>query len=797
MLPIATTESLTIGTQSSTGLSISNTPYFGANNALWKASASGDAQLVKQFDTPEVTPIGNRDFTLQNITTLGTKTFFTRDTGVWVTDGTTGGTIKLKNFELSPVYTSGNPFPSLSVIGSIGNSFWVAGDVNPDLTIEQTAIWHSDGTTSSSLNLNPTDRIKTSSTLGDRLFFTKTQVSGNLFIANNGSANPTQVDLSSKIPEIDRIFTQNNALYIWGKTGDSLKLWKSDGSLSGTSAIGTFKKLQLWDAYYPAAYNGESLASNGQSYFLAEDLNGRQGLWRTDGTATGTQFLKSITAAPLSTYNSSSINLSLKADPGGKSYLALSAYDSRTNGYETSLWETDGTAAGTTQLATGELRDARDRQSAVNFRLETILNTTYLRQTSGYIHEVGITKLWSIEAIKAGSLTPSLTINEGDRVEFFDLNGKTYFAGDRGLWSTDGTALGTHRISPALVSNYKPVKVVGNKAIAILDTATYGREVWQSDGTEAGTKLLKDLNRPAAAPTIDIAPTLQQENWDLIEDRSPARYFGPRTQIGYNRTTGEVAYFNSNLGSRGFEYPAVQSLSTVGDLNWRIVGLGDFDRNGYNDLLWTNRLTGEVAVWTMDIEQQLATPTDTSAQFVRVIKSGFFLLTTAVGWEVQGIADFDRDGQLDLFWREKNSGQTAFWKLKDGKFVSGRFSNTASGEGWKVEGLADLDNDGNVDIIWRNSNSGQVATWKLDKMNLTSGSFLSIIPDNSWQIKSLADFNGDGKFDLLWQKTGTDQVGYWKLDQFQFQSGTMLDPAKFAKLKNGEEILGITLATIV
>jgi ELWxxDGT repeat protein len=792
MLPIATTESLTIGTQSSTGLSISNTAYFGANNALWKASASGDAQLIKQFDRPEVTPVGNRDFTLQNITTLGSNTFFTRDRGVWVTDGTTLGTRQLKNFELTPINGS-NPFPQLNVIGSIGNSFWVAGDVNPDLAIDQTNLWHSDGTTDRSLNLNPTDRIKTSATLGDRLFFTKTQVSGNLFIASNSSANPTQVDLSSKIPDIDRIFTQNNALYLWGKHGDNLKLWKSDGSLTGTTAIGTFKKLQLWDA--DSNYSGESLASNGQSYFLAEDLGGRQGLWRTDGTATGTQFLKSITVAPLSTYIS--INLSLKADSGGKSYLTLSAYDSRSNSYETSLWETDGTAAGTTELATGGLRDDRDRNSAVNFRLETILNTTHLRQTSGYIHEVGITKLWSIAAIKAGSLTPSLTINEGDRVEFFDLKGKTYFAGDRGLWSTDGTGPGTRRISPALVSSYKPVKVVGDKAIAILDTATYGREVWQSDGTEAGTKLLRDLNRPAAAPTLDIAPTIQRENWDLIEDRSPARYFGPRTQIGYNRTTGEVAYFNSNLGSRGFEYPAMQSLSTVGDLNWRIVGLGDFDRNGYNDLLWTNRLTGEVAVWTMDLEQQLANPTDSSAQLVRVIKSGFFLPSVAVGWEVQGIADFDRDGQLDLFWREKTSGQTAFWQLKDGQFLSGRFSNAASGEGWTVQGLADLDNDGDVDIVWRNGISGQVATWKLDKMNLTSGSFLAITPDNSWQIKGLADFDGDGKFDLLWQKVGSDQVGYWKLDQFQFQSGTMLDPAKFAKLKNGEEILGITLATIV
>jgi hypothetical protein len=40
------------------------------------------------------------------------------------------------------------------------------------------------------------------------------------------------------------------------------------------------------------------------------------------------------------------------------------------------------------------------------------------------------------------------------------------------------------------------------------------------------------------------------------------------------------------------------NLLTVGDRNWQIRGVADFDRDGQYDLLWTNTATREVAFWS-------------------------------------------------------------------------------------------------------------------------------------------------------------------------------------------------------
>src|SRR4029077_15380051 len=85
------------------------------------------------------------------------------------------------------------------------------------------------------------------------------------------------------------------------------------------------------------------------------------------------------------------------------------------------------------------------------------------------------------------------------------LNGVIYFAADDGihgieLWRSDGTAAGTYLVKdiepgPASSFVYTPnINAINGKLYFTPVTSAKGLEPWVSDGTESGTQLLKDIN---------------------------------------------------------------------------------------------------------------------------------------------------------------------------------------------------------------------------------------------------------------------------------------------------------------
>jgi ELWxxDGT repeat protein len=85
------------------------------------------------------------------------------------------------------------------------------------------------------------------------------------------------------------------------------------------------------------------------------------------------------------------------------------------------------------------------------------------------------------------------------------LNGVVIFSAQDGgsgreLWSSDGTADGTHLIKdispgagPSASSNPRRLTVVGSRIFFAADDGTSGSELWMTDGTTAGTQLVKDI----------------------------------------------------------------------------------------------------------------------------------------------------------------------------------------------------------------------------------------------------------------------------------------------------------------
>src|SRR5262249_46311039 len=72
------------------------------------------------------------------------------------------------------------------------------------------------------------------------------------------------------------------------------------------------------------------------------------------------------------------------------------------------------------------------------------------------------------------------------------------------LWRSDGTAEGTALVADitANSANADPASLVrvGTNLFFTATDATHGRELWKSDGTEAGTTLVADIN-PGVLPS--------------------------------------------------------------------------------------------------------------------------------------------------------------------------------------------------------------------------------------------------------------------------------------------------------
>jgi ELWxxDGT repeat protein len=98
------------------------------------------------------------------------------------------------------------------------------------------------------------------------------------------------------------------------------------------------------------------------------------------------------------------------------------------------------------------------------------------------------------------------------------VNGKLFFLANDGahgteLWRSDGTETGTVMVADSVPGTASPdarlLTAAGNTLFYIADDGTHGDELWASDGTAAGTGMVKDINPSgnsfAAGDLNDIA----------------------------------------------------------------------------------------------------------------------------------------------------------------------------------------------------------------------------------------------------------------------------------------------------
>lgn len=286
----------------------------------------------------------------------------------------------------------------------------------------------------------------------------------------------------------------NGKLYFSGNDGThGSELWVTDGSDAGTSLVKEIKT-------GPAGSNPSEFAKLGnQLLFFADNGTTGMELWTTDGSTGGTHLLKDINPND-SSYIENKTNFFLF-----KKELYFVA-DDGTHGAE--LWKTNGTESGTVRIF--DINPSGDGFTE-NYTPFFVYNNLLLFSAND--GATG-TELWKTDGTPSGTKMvkdireQSITDSSSNPSNFILFNNKVYFttnfAGftfqDSDFWVTDGTANGTMRVNetsgPRLTQLFSSAVINGKLIFTAFNLGSGSMELWVSDGTSAGTKVLLGKSTP-------------------------------------------------------------------------------------------------------------------------------------------------------------------------------------------------------------------------------------------------------------------------------------------------------------
>ena len=410
-----------------------------------------EASLVKDLD-----PSGSGN--PQYLTDVGGTLFFTlpNSSELWKSDGTEDGT------------TLAEAFSSISGLVEFDGLLFFAAD---DGSGSGSELWKSDGTedgTEQVADINPGSGSSGPTYLtpvGDTLFFRARDDSGGYELwKSDGSAEGTElvedVFPGSSSGDPRDLVEIDGTLFFRAVDGVSgAELWKSDGTEAGTSLVKDINPGA--DAGHPAHF----AEFEGDVYFSANAGSGAE-LWKSDGTEAGTVLVKDVASnsyggRPEEMTEVDGALYFSASDSYSSSWRSFSGHDNR------ELWKSDGTAAGTEKVT--EIRSGADGSSPAE-----------LIEVGGQLYFVATDVVY-------------------DAYYGYDVN--------RELWKSDGSEAGTQMVkdiypgrdgsSPRGLTEFEGTLFFSAESTG---AGTYGRELWKSDGTEPGSRIVEDISVGHSSP---------------------------------------------------------------------------------------------------------------------------------------------------------------------------------------------------------------------------------------------------------------------------------------------------------
>lgn len=398
--------------------------------------------ILLLFNLPEFLAQGQPQFVKQvaqvsSVVEMNGNFYFVSGSELWKSDGTTNGTVSIKQFQ-----NVGFAQQMKLIVGG-SHMYFFANDGTNGFEL-----WKSDGTT------NGTVLLKDINPNGDS-FQGAYQV---LIWANNTF-----------------FFTADN-----GTNG--VELWKSDGTEVGTSMIKDIN---------PGAQGSTpqfGIYHNGELFFDASNGVVSRELFKSDGTEAGTVLVKDI--------SQSVVNPSL---PGSFFVYNNELYFiARPFGFGVfCLHKTDGTTLGTNPVSSSVFSQSYAQIVQFNgnmfLRGQTTNNNLELAKSDGT--SIGTVLLNEINP-NGASIPQRFCV--ANNLLFFTANDGT---NGEELWKTDGStnSLVKDIFTGSANSNSEFLTSYNNSIFFRSNDGINGDELWKSDGTTNGTSMFVDLNPGAAS----------------------------------------------------------------------------------------------------------------------------------------------------------------------------------------------------------------------------------------------------------------------------------------------------------
>jgi ELWxxDGT repeat protein len=260
-------------------------------------------------------------------------------------------------------------------------------------------------------------------------------------------------------------------------------LWKTTGTTTAT--VGSLAVAPLSSF----SDSGRMTVSGGRVFVPGFENGGGYSLWVSDGTGGGTVHLSGLA------HGGDFTQLGRLVDVGGALFFTAYEY-----GYGWEVWKSDGTLAGTTMIkASGNSDDpyydafgeaAAFPGGPLFFVLRDVTMGVELWKSDGTA--AGTVQVADILP-GAGSSNPHQLTPAGDRL---------YFVADDGVhgdepWITDGTVGGTHLVADLLPgaesSHPDSLVAVGSTLLFSATDGVHGVEAWRTGGRALGTRMLQDI----------------------------------------------------------------------------------------------------------------------------------------------------------------------------------------------------------------------------------------------------------------------------------------------------------------